>query len=1061
MALCVPSSTPLDVAFGLFVGHQDTQNAAANGFSVLDRPAGGIPTELASLLQCPVVVGFNQAPETAPRTMLARMVDRLADLLLPEEASARMYYFAGFGIGGTTKTFSPFGLVSPTLTATGGTGGTKTTFSPSNPDASAKAPSLTTLNDGTGNLQDSINVIQTTNLPKVLVKTKQGTLIPGATVTFKVANPITLPYSPSPSTAAVCTVGNPAVDVDQVVIKTGLDGSAQLDCLNFGNTLGYKDLAAVVDPSTAPGLSDAGGISNITIAVCNPTCDPIPGATDTLHWLVTTVTGPPANLTLTQAPGTTSAKLGAAMVSQPIAKVTDASNNPVSNVSVSVSLTTGGGTLGCYGGGNACLSGTTLTNGTVSFADLMITGSVAGTPQTLTFTAGSLSKTAAVTPTPGDAVNPALPTAPVAGKLGKALTTQPTVLIADTYGNPITGAIVTVELTAGGGTLGCFSTPGCKTAPTTGSDGTTTFADLMITGTVAGQAQTLTFTSGSRTTTATVTPSAGDPTILTIETAPVADKLGQAFTTQPKVKVTDTWSNPIAGASVDVNLTGGGGTLDCFTGTGCKTATPTAADGTISFASLMITGLVAGKPQTLTFSSTGTNSPTADVTAKPGDPAKIAVTNTPAGQVGKALTTQPTVLATDASNNPVPGVSIDVSLTTVGGTLGCFTGSGCTTATPTAADGTISFANLMLTGLVAGKPQTLKFTSGSLETTVTFTPAVGDPAALTVETAPVAGKLGYALTTQPKVKVTDGWNNPIAGASVAVNLTAGTGTLGCFTGSGCTTATPTAADGTISFANLAITGTGAVAEQTLTFSSAGTNSPTAPVTPTAGDAKNLAIVTAPVAGQLGKALTTQPKMKVTDTWSNAVSGATVTVGLTAGGGTLGCFTGSGCTSATPTAVDGTISFANLMITGLVANVAQTLTFSSTGTTAQTAQVTPTAGDAIAITANTPSGGTYSGSFAPFTAVSPSPVVKATDAYGNAVQGAGIVWQLAGTLTGATLSAASSSTGATGLSSVTWTLGDGGNGLTAFLGTTIRTRRCVHGHIEHRCQPGGVHPVRQH
>jgi hypothetical protein len=44
-----------------------------------------------------------------------------------------------------------------------------------------------------------------------------------------------------------------------------------------------------------------------------------------------------------------------------------------------------------------------------------------------------------------------------------------------------------------------------------------------------------------------------------------------------------------------------------------------------------------------------------------------------------------------------------------------------------------------------------------------------------------------------------------------------------------------------------------------------------------------------------------------------------------------------------------------------------------------------------------------------------------------------VWQLASALTGASLSSTTSNTSAAGLSSVTWTLGDGGNGLTAVLG----------------------------
>jgi hypothetical protein len=425
-----------------------------------------------------------------------------------------------------------------------------------------------------------------------------------------------------------------------------------------------------------------------------------------------------------------------------------------------------------------------------------------------------------------------------------------------------------------------------------------------------------------------------------------------------------------------------------------------------------------------------------------GPPVNLTVT-TPGGeaggaQLGLALNKQPVATVLDASNKPVGNVTVTVGLTDGGGILGCDTGTTCTSAT-TDAFGKATFSNLVITGLVADVEQTLTFTSGALTATAKVTPTVGVAKNLAVVTPlPVAGQLGEVLTTQPKVKVTDTWGNAVPGATVTVGpatLPEG-GTLGCVApATGCTTATVTGPDGTTTFSSLMITGPVASVEQTLTFSSTGTNSPTAKVTPSAGDAKNLTVETAPVAGQLGKALTTQPKVKVTDEWTNAVSGATVTVALTAGGGTLGCVSpATGCDTAPATGAGGTTTFSSLMITGPVAGVQQTLTFSSTGTTAQPATVTPTAGDATTIIANSPLGGTY-GSFAPFTPVSPNPQVKVTDAYGNPIASAGIVWQLASTLTGASLSSTATSTSATGLSSVTWTLGDGGNGLTAFLGTT--------------------------
>ena len=543
VALCVPTGTPLEVAPGLQVGHQNDGNTGPSGFSVLDKP-GAIPTALSSQLLC-ANLASNTKRETTPKTMLARWVNRIADLVLPEKASAHVYYLGGLGIGGTTTKFSPFGLVSPTLSASGGIGGTKTAFAP------ALAPSLTTL--AGGNLQDSINVVQTTNLPKVLVRTKLGTAIPGATVTFTAQNPVTVPYSGTPSNATVCAVSGAFVTTTD-----GL-GYATLDCLNFGSALGYKDLSATIDPSTAPGLSEDGGLNNITVAACDVaptatspgTCG-TPTATTTLHWLVTTVTGPPAKLTLSAVPGAASAKLGESLSLQPIGKITDASNNPVSGVVVTVSLTAGGGTLGCFGGGAACLSATTVVDGSATFANLMITGPVAGVPQTLTFASGTLTTPATVTPTVGDATTLTVETAPVAGQLGKALTTQPTMKVTDTWNNPVAGATVTVALTAGGGTLGCFGGGITCLSGTTAAPGTSTFSALTITGTVAGVPQTLTFSStGTPAQTAAVTPSAGDAALITANN-PAGGIYSAAFapfatvSPSPEVKVTDSWSNPVA-----------------------------------------------------------------------------------------------------------------------------------------------------------------------------------------------------------------------------------------------------------------------------------------------------------------------------------------------------------------------------------------------------------------------------------------------------------------------------------------------------------------------------------
>jgi hypothetical protein len=83
----------------------------------------------------------------------------------------------------------------------------------------------------------------------------------------------------------------------------------------------------------------------------------------------------------------------------------------------------------------------------------------------------------------------------------------------------------------------------------------------------------------------------------------------------------------------------------------------------------------------------------------------------------------------------------------------------------------------------------------------------------------------------------------------------------------------------------------------------------------------------------------------------------------------------------------------------------------------------------------PAGGAYGTGLAAFLSVSPNPTVRTTDANDNPVA-ASVFWQLASTATGASITPAGPWTSdANGLASIIWTLGDGSNGLTAYLGTT--------------------------
>ena len=469
VGICAPTGTE-GIVDQLRVLHQDDGTTNTAGLTILDGVA--IPTELDNLLLCDSWLGANNnIQESVPRSMFARMVNHLADLLLPEKVAATRMMLGGLGIGGTTRTFSPFVLAGTTLSATG-IGGTKTTFSPANPDAQVSAPALTA--DPNATLADSVDHKQTSGLPGVYVKTGLGTGIPGATVTFTMTNPVTDPYKNTISNASVCD--GSGTTQTQIVATTDATGFAALGCVNFGNTVGFKNLQATINPATATGVAGA-GISEVTVTSCDPTCG-TPGSSTTLNWLVQTTPGNAAKLTLNQS--SWSAAAGAALSPPPVVTVRDRLNNVITTSSAVVTATAtapSGGTGGLIGTTTATASNGIATFGTPT--GLGIGGTVGSWG--LSFGSGTLTPaTASITITAGTAsqiltylplVNPsaaATYTYTTGLTPGATVTPAPRVIVRDGYNNPVSGvALLWSPLTAANGAVLNNTSGG-----TTGADGT-------------------------------------------------------------------------------------------------------------------------------------------------------------------------------------------------------------------------------------------------------------------------------------------------------------------------------------------------------------------------------------------------------------------------------------------------------------------------------------------------------------------------------------------------------------------------------------------------------------
>src|SRR6266567_3312283 len=277
-------------------------------------------------------------------------------------------------------------------------------------------------------------------------------------------------------------------------------------------------------------------------------------------------------------------------------------------------------------------------------------GFTSATSNTITLSAGPAAKLA-VTTQPSSSVQNAI-----------AFPQQPVVQLQDAAGNNVSqaGVGVTPAIATGVGTL----SP--TTAVLTNGSGSAGFSGLTITGTVGPR--TLSFTSGTlaAVTSNTVTVTAGTATRIAVnggnnQAAPA----GTAVATPPAVIVRDVSDNPVPSVAVTFAVPGtSNGTI-----TG---ASQTTNAGGIAQVTSWTLGMQA-KPDTLTATSTGlSGSPVTFVdTAKVGAAASIVKFSGDGltGQVGATLATPHDVLLTDASGNPVAGVTVTWAAATGGGSV--------------------------------------------------------------------------------------------------------------------------------------------------------------------------------------------------------------------------------------------------------------------------------------------------------------------------------------------------------------------------------------------------------
>jgi hypothetical protein len=244
------------------------------------------------------------------------------------------------------------------------------------------------------------------------------------------------------------------------------------------------------------------------------------------------------------------------------------------------------------------------------------------------------------------------------------------------------------------------------------------------------------------------------------------------------------------------------------------TTTVTAVGGIATFNDLSVNRNATG--YTLFATATGLSAAISAPFDVNGVPAKVQITTQPAGsaQSGVQLTRQPAVVVTDASTNPIAGVTVTAAIASGSGTLG-----GTTTAT-TAANGIAAFQDLVIRGTVGTFKLSFTAPGAPAVTSANISLAAGPASRLTITTQPPSTALvGVVFVRWPVIQVRDAEGNAVNKSGIPVTAAIATGPSGGTLGG--TLTVNTSSSGAATFSNLKL---GKAGSYTLIFSSAGLTS---------------------------------------------------------------------------------------------------------------------------------------------------------------------------------------------------------------------------------------------
>lgn len=588
------------------------------------------------------------------------------------------------------------------------------------------------------------------------------------------------------------------------------------------------------------------------------------------------------------------------------------------------------------------------------------------------------------------------------GVAGSALSTPIEVRVLASDDQPLAGATVTFNVTAGGGSV----SPGSAVSNADGVARTT-----WTLGRTAGT-NTLTASIGGATTSINATGTAGRAaTVAGVSGDAQSAAAGAAVAIAPGVRVNDANGNPVEGVAVTFTVLSGGGRV--------TNPVRTTNTGGIATVGSWVLGPSVGAQTLAALVADGnvTNNPvtfTASATAGPASQAVALTPTTQNGVVATPVTSLPSVRVNDANGNPVANVAVAFVVTAGNGTI-----TGNTQLTN--AQGVVTLTSWTL-GATVGNNQVTAGVTGANSVVFNVNAAAGAAAQMTLRAGNQQSvQSGRIVPVPPSVLVRDAQGNPVSGTAVTFAVSAGGGSV---------------------IGGRQVTDAAGVAEvggwilgptpgpNSLTASATGLSSVTFAATATAGNPVSM-VANSPTAqsAAAGAAVTSPPSVVVRDLAGNPVPGIQVAFTVASGGGTVvgtpALTDAAGIATLTSWTL-GSTAGANSVVasaTGL-----PTVTFNATGTAGNPASVLVVSGDNQTAVQGT--------------ALVNRPTVRVLDANGNRVVGATVTFAV--TAGGGSITGATQATDAAGEATVGgWTLGAAApNTLTATVSGTGITNNPV-------------------